>query len=185
MDNYKKSTNFQSKYHIQLFHNGYYCNNALHFYGYQTDEFYNDSMAISELINNSYGRLLNKDFICVGQDIFGNQFVGTDAKYYFLNIETAELDYMADNIKQLINAIYENVEYYSGHVLTSDLSENQIVQLASGFRLCPRKPFVIGGDFTIQNLYLLNTMKCLDYNFDIASQILNIPDGKEVKLVFK
>ena len=41
----------------------------------------------------------------------------------------------------------------------------------------PKKPFVLGGEYRIENLYLLNAVKAMHLRANLAVQIKNLPDG--------
>ena len=48
-----------------------------------------------------------------------------------------------------------------------------------------KKPFVIGGEYVIENFYALTFPRYLEYNGDIAKQIAHLADGQKVKIVIK
>ncbi|HKJ51573.1 MAG TPA: SMI1/KNR4 family protein, partial [Gammaproteobacteria bacterium] len=55
-------------------------------------------------------------------------------------------------------------------------------QLPARKRLVPKIPFVAGGEFSIENLFLIDAVEGMKYRADIAIQIKDLPDGTQVKL---
>jgi hypothetical protein len=49
-------------------------------------------------------------------------------------------------------------------------------------RLLPKLPFVLGGEYNLDNLYLANSVEGMRFRGSIARQIQNIPDGNKVVL---
>jgi hypothetical protein len=54
--------------------------------------------------------------------------------------------------------------------------------LAEGQRLVPVKPFVLGGDFALENLRSMTAVESMQYRADLASQLRGVPDGTVVEL---
>ena len=52
--------------------------------------------------------------------------------------------------------------------------------LSQGYRLSPIKPFVLGGEYVNQNLFLNKYIDNLELNSSIALQIYGLPDGQKV-----
>jgi hypothetical protein len=50
-----------------------------------------------------------------------------------------------------------------------------------GKRLIPRIPFVLGGKYTIDNLYLLDAATGMNLRADLAKEIINLKDGEKIK----
>lgn len=43
-------------------------------------------------------------------------------------------------------------------------------------------PFVLGGEFSLDNLYLFSSVKNMRSRGNIANQILDLPDGMEIQI---
>jgi hypothetical protein len=161
---------------------GYYFGNSLHFYGCNTLEKWDDICYINEIFKSTYSVLIGKDIECFAEDIFGNQFCIILDQFYFLNIETAEISFISSNLNDFLSSLYNDVTFYSGYNLTNDMNKYDIISLSNGHRLCPRKPFVIGGDYETKNLFLSNFNTNLETNFSFAKQVYNLPDGQDVEI---
>jgi hypothetical protein len=48
--------------------------------------------------------------------------------------------------------------------------------------LIPKVPFVLGGEYSVDNLYDADAVSALLYRGDVAAQIRHLPDGATVKL---
>jgi hypothetical protein len=53
--------------------------------------------------------------------------------------------------------------------------------LATGHRLVPKKPFVLGGDYQIKNLYSCEAVAGMRARGNLARQIADVPDGTPIK----
>jgi hypothetical protein len=49
-----------------------------------------------------------------------------------------------------------------------------------GQRLVPKKPFVLGGEYAINNLYALDATVSMRFRGELAVQIRDLPDGTTV-----
>jgi hypothetical protein len=54
--------------------------------------------------------------------------------------------------------------------------------LAVTEHLAPRLPFILGGEFEVDNLYAADAVKDLEWRAQLAVQLRDLPDGAEVKL---
>jgi hypothetical protein len=43
-------------------------------------------------------------------------------------------------------------------------------------------PFVLGGEFVLDNMYMADAVEGMRFRADIARQIKDLPDGAEIKL---
>ena len=54
--------------------------------------------------------------------------------------------------------------------------------LKAGHRLAPKLPFVLGGEFTVENLYEAEQVGLMRFRGSLARQIRDVPDGAKVTL---
>jgi len=81
-----------------------------------------------------------------------------------------------------LSVLLNDVNYFTGVELAKELIENKREDLSAGFRLCPKMPFVMGGEYKLDNLYLKLFDKNLSYNAAIARQVICLEDGQKVQL---
>lgn len=154
--------------------NGFYAfEGALHFFSSKEHKNYN-------IWKKSYKGLAD-DIFCFGEDAFGNQFSIKDDSIYFFDAETAETEFIANNFEEWAKLILDNYNFHTAFPLMHKWQiKNGIVPLNS--RLVPKKPFVMGGKYDIDNLYDLDSIKSMQLRGKIAYQIKNLPDGSTVKI---
>lgn len=172
-------------YKVLNIRNGFYAfESALHFFS-ATEESHKETIDINEwnrddLWKKEYGDLADSLF-CFAEDLFGCQFCIKDGEIYLFDPETGELEQIANDFEGWARVILNDCDFMTGFPLAHEwqVKHNKI---PDGKRLIPKKLFVLGGDFSIDNLYLSDAVQGMKYRADIASQIRNLPDGTESKL---
>ena len=114
------------------------------------------------------------------EDVFGGQFCIKDEKICTFDPETAALAYLAEGIEGWAAAIINDYEVLTGYPLAHQW-QVQYGQLPPKKRLLPKIPFVVGGAFRLDNLYLADTVEGMKFRAVIACQIKDLPDGAEIK----
>ncbi|MDG4556295.1 MAG: SMI1/KNR4 family protein [Candidatus Contendobacter sp.] len=114
------------------------------------------------------------------EDVFGGQFCIKDGQVYTFDPETGGLDYLADDIEGWAKAIISDYEVLTGYPLAHQW-QKQHGQLPAKRRLLPKMPFVAGGEFMLDNLYLADAVEGMKFRADIANQIKDLPDGAQIK----
>lgn len=115
------------------------------------------------------------------EDVFGGQFCIKDNKVCIFDPETGALEYLADDIESWVKMILSDYEALTGYPLAHQWQKKN-GQLPTGKRLLPKVPFVLGGEFVLDNLYLADAVEGMRFRADIASQIKDLPDGAQIKL---
>ncbi|CAN1596819.1 SMI1/KNR4 family protein [Pseudomonas sp. B21-028] len=115
------------------------------------------------------------------EDIFGGQFCIKDSKVYIFDPETGSLEYLADDIESWAQMLLSDYEVLTGYPLAHQW-QKQNGQLPAGKRLLPKVPFVLGGEFVLDNLYMADAVEGMRFRADIASQIKELPDGAQIRL---
>lgn len=163
--------------------NGFYAfENALHVFPSGCSDLYVDL----ETWNNpnswrKYYWELVKDSLFFAEDVFGVQFCICDGKIQKFDPEAGEFEDMAENLEEWATKILEDPEYEIGYKLVQAWQQ-QNGSLLSGSRLLPKTPFIFGGEYKINNLYMLDSLKAMEFRADIWRQIRDLPDGTEIKL---
>jgi SMI1/KNR4 family protein SUKH-1 len=169
---------------IESKNGGFFYSQALHIYGYSNVHKFNDIAYINSLLQGEFGGLFN-DLISFGQDLFGNQFCFDIAKnnIVFFDSETGERGVIASDYVDWIKILGERLEYFTGiNVLASWLLINQLL---FNQRLCPKIPFVLGGEFKVDNLYAGQFPDFISAYANIAKQVKALAEGTKVKLNIK
>jgi len=114
------------------------------------------------------------------EDVFGGQFCIKNEKIYTFDPETGSLDYLAEDIEGWAKAILDDYEVLTGYPLAHQW-QIQHGALPSKKRLLPKIPFVAGGEFVLENLYLADIVKGMKFRAFFANKIKNLPDGSQIE----
>jgi len=159
---------------------GFFYDYSLQIYSIDTSFEFHNIMKINEVIKKEYGRIINEDFF-FGQEILGNQYGYSKAGIVFFNAETGEREKIANNFDEWIDVLKSDLDYLTGKNVAKSWNISN-VSLKADERLYPKKPFVIGGEFKIENLFPLRYPKYIAAYANIANQIYNLPDGTKITL---
>lgn len=165
---------------IKHINGGYFFNKSLLIYGFGVVPKYASFIDLNLLINSLYNSFVPKAQYW-GCDFLGNQFAFFENSVCFFNIETRQFQVLSKTFEEWLDVIYNDLDYYTGQSLVVKW-EKKNKKLDFGERLCPKKPFVIGGEYVLDNLFALNIESLIKYNYEIASQICNLPDGTKIQL---
>lgn len=123
----------------------------------------------------------NTDHIfCFAENVFGEQFCISQNTINRFDPETTELEVIAKSIDEWAKNIIDDYDYLTGYSISNNWQQiNGVIKPYN--RLIPKIPFVLGGDFKIQNLYSANALKGMHSRANIANQIHDLPDGSKIK----
>jgi hypothetical protein len=123
---------------------------------------------------------LDNGCLFFAEDVFGGQFCIKGNQVYTFDPETGALDYLADDMEGWAKAIISDYEVLTGYPLAHQWQQ-QNGQIPARKRLLPKMPFVAGGEFTLDNLYLADAVDGMNFRADIANQIKDLPNGAQIK----
>jgi hypothetical protein len=135
---------------------------------------------VKETWLEGYGEAIPAGALAFAMDLFGNQFMVVQGGVYLFNIETAELEHVADSLEGWAEQIL-NDGYWSGCSLYAAWLEEK-GEIPKNHRLAPKILFMMGGKFTISNLYPNSVAKIIAFSIDIFHQTKDIPDGTQIKI---
>ena len=160
---------------------GFFFSQALVLYPHTQTHEYPDIENVNRSLKEEYGNHLT-NLISFGEDIFGNQFC-FDAhreEIVFFNIEDASKNLMGKTFEDWVDCFTKDFDYYSGFTYALEWQKEN--RLKPDQRLCPKKPFTIGGDYNVSNFYASDYPKFIKINASIAKQLHDLPDGTDVRL---
>lgn len=131
----------------------------------------------------NYKISLSKAFF-FAEDVFGVQFCILNDEINSFDPETGEFNVVAKNLEDWAGWILEDSKTRTGWPMAHFWQLRQ-GPLKPGMRLLPKVPFVLGGQFTIENLYVLNDTEGMRFRASIANQLRDCPDGTKVVLDIK
>lgn len=160
--------------------NGFYVfENSLMFYPSSIQKEYGIE-AINDNIVMLY-HLEKNTCLFFAQDIFGNQFCLQENKIFLFDVETSELEFIAHTFEEWSALVLTDYNYWTGYQIAHEWQKNNGI-LDINERLAPKIPFVLGGEYKIENITKTGLIDSLKFRSNLASQILNLPDGAQIKL---
>jgi hypothetical protein len=127
-----------------------------------------------------YGGLADSSF-CFAEDAFANQFVvDLEGAVSTFNPETGEVEKLASSIEEWANQILENFDQLTGYSL-AHAWQQMYGRLLPRFRLMPKQPFVLRGEYTVANLVAVDGVRVMRNLGNLARQIHDLPDGAKIQ----
>ena len=121
------------------------------------------------------------DVVFFAEDLFGNQFGMRGPSVVGFDPETGAFSAMAANLEEWASNVLGDYNLWTGCSLAREWQKKH-GSIPFGSRLLPITPFILGGDFEVGNLQLMNALDGMKYRASIARQISELPDGATVKL---
>jgi hypothetical protein len=94
--------------------------------------------------------------------------------------ETGEMSAIANDLEGWPNRLLTEYVLLTGYPLLSKWQEKN-GPLPIGTRLMPKTPFVLGGAYSLGNLYSLQADRAMRTRGNLARQLKNLPDGSQVE----
>ena len=170
----------RSYVNLMLKRNGLICfESALQIYPFDKS-----NMSLKNINNNEIWKkylFINHSYFCFAQDLFGLQFCFTNQGIEIFNTETGEFSFLTDTFENWIQMILNDYNYLTGYEIGHEW-QKKFRKLQLSERLNGKIPFVLGGSYSIENLYPINLINLLDFRADLANQIYNLEDGQQIIL---
>ena len=112
--------------------------------------------------------------------MFGQQFAVFDGKVAVFEPETGNLEIVASSIEQWASKILDDHNYMTGYSLAHEWQLNH-GPLHPRHRLVAKQPFVLGGEFSVENLASLDSLQMMKTLGNLARQIQDVPDGGQIR----
>lgn len=116
------------------------------------------------------------------EDAFGVQFGLKGGAVLQFDPETAELGECAPTLLEWARAISEDPDFFTGRPVLRAW-EKRHGKLAAGFRLVPKKLFMLGGEFHSENMIAKRDLEGMLIRAELWSKTRDIPDGQP--LIFR
>lgn len=162
--------------------NGFYAfERALHLFPSASNqvEIGLDDWNSPSLWRSEYGEM-TKDCLFFAEDIFGSQFCIKDQEIHLFDPETGSLEHVANSLEHWAQRIIQDTNFMTGQSLASTWQKEHGL-LPPNKRLLPKIPFVCGGSFELENLYVSCSAKGMKFRASIANQIKDLPDGAQIQ----
>jgi len=163
--------------------NGFYAfESALHVFPLNGDE---SKISIEKWNSNGLwkdeynGNLENITFYA--EDLFAGQFGIQENKIVRFDPEVGEINTFSGDLVEWAEKILDDYDCETGYPLATDWQKRNGI-LQPGFRLLPKIPFVLGGEYEVENLYATEAVAGMYLRADIWRQIKDLPDGTDIEL---
>lgn len=115
------------------------------------------------------------------EDVFGVQFCLWRDRVGAFDPESGEIEEVASDLFDFGNKLASDGSYLSGGPILVEW-EKKYGKLLPGERLLARVPFVLGGEFEIDNMARIGDVRGMINRAGIANQIMGVPDGDSITL---
>ncbi|MDB5335767.1 MAG: hypothetical protein JWN70_1386 [Planctomycetaceae bacterium] len=115
------------------------------------------------------------------EDIFGNQFGLRGQEVVSFDPEVGESAHIASSLDSWAEQLLMNFELLTGYPL-AHAWQRAFFPLQLGSRLVPITPFVLGGEFAVDNLRVVTDVAGMRSRAALAVQIRDLPDGTPIQL---
>lgn len=114
------------------------------------------------------------------EDALGNQFCLHDARVRSFDAETGEMSDLADDLERWASQILKDYAVLTAYPLMHQWqTKNGALPVRK--RLMPKTPFVLGGNYSLDNLYALDSVTAMRTRGNLARQLKDLPDGARVE----
>jgi hypothetical protein len=136
-----------------------------------------------DLWRGHYGDLAN-GHVFFAEDVFGGQFSLSGGGVVTWDPETGESETLARDVEGWASALLDDFEGLTGQPLAHEWQKANR-PLALGERLVPVTPFVLGGEFSIENLRAMeDAVAAMRVRGDVAVQLAGLPEGATVRVKY-
>jgi hypothetical protein len=125
------------------------------------------------------GTPLPSNALFFAEDAFGGPFALDSAGVLAVNPETGESERIAADLEGWAQAILDDPAFLTGHTLARDWQQAHGA-LGVGQRLVPATPFVLGGDYSVENLVAYEAPRGMRARGGLARQLVDVPDGTSI-----
>jgi len=115
------------------------------------------------------------------EDAFGFPFCVEDGGIATCDAETGERKPLATSLEDWAGRLLVDWRHLTGQPVAHEW-QVRFGPLQARQRLAPRQPFVLGGDFTVENLYAEDAVELMRFRGMLATQIRDLPEGAHVRL---
>lgn len=126
---------------------------------------------------------LDRGLTFFAEDVFGCQFGLDGSAVVSFDPETAERVVIADSLEGWSARILEDYSLLTGYPLAHAWQEKHRA-IRPGYRLVPKVPFVLGGDYAVSNLVEMRDFEAMRARGALAVQIHGTADGTSIEFEF-
>ncbi len=115
------------------------------------------------------------------EEVFQDQFCLSNQGVLRFDAETGKTTFLADSIEAWAHLDLSDYSVQTGWQLAHDWQALH-GPLPLGKRLMSKMPFILGGQYTLDNLYVGHPLEGMSFKSGIAMKISDLPDGTKIRL---
>lgn len=120
-------------------------------------------------------------FTFFAEDVFGNLFAIRKGEAFSFDPETAKIAKVGNGFGGWLEYLVGDLSYATGGGVAQVYSEGN-GPIPFDMRLSPIKPFVLGGEYDLENLRPLHWEKSLEFRSEVCRQIRDLPEGANIEI---
>jgi hypothetical protein len=128
-----------------------------------------------------YRECIPDDTICFAQDLFGGQFAASERRIIRLDPESGVVANYANSLVEWAQNLLVNYSEDTGWPLAHQWQQAN-GPISPGQRLLPKRPFILGGDYLVENLTLIDAKAAMENWGRLYKSIQSVPDGQEITI---
>jgi hypothetical protein len=125
------------------------------------------------------GTPLPSDALYFAEDAFGAPFALDGRGVLTVDPETGASERIASDLEGWARAVLDDPAFLTASPLAHDWQVKHGA-LAPGQRLVPARPFVLGGEYAVDNLVAYDAARGMRVRAGLARQLVDVPDGSSV-----
>ncbi|QLB12915.1 hypothetical protein EV697_102415 [Bisgaardia hudsonensis] len=129
--------------------------------------------------NNYISSLFHTDLFFFSDNVLGEGFCFKGYEIGRFDFETCEFEFIASNMENFIKSLFSDFNYFSAYSIGITW-QRYYRKIGFDEVLMPKIPFVLGGDYDVNNLYLSTINKGLRIKNELYNKVKNINDGERV-----
>lgn len=129
-----------------------------------------------------YENDITQNLLFFAQDVFASQFAIASKGIFRFYPESGELEHHSNTLEEWATKILHDYSYEVGWNIAHDWQEQNKFSLGAEYRLLPKKPFILGGEYNVENLVAIESHKAMEKLGGLFRQIKNVPNGESVKI---
>ena len=132
------------------------------------------------LLSNHYAFQENQ--LCAfAEDLFMGQYAISEDGVVKVDLESGRLESHSDSISDWAQTILDDYNYETGYPVGEEWQKAN-GRLANGYRLLPKRPFAMGGDFVSREMVAVKSHIGLQMLVNLSNQIRHLPNGTTVTI---
>lgn len=124
----------------------------------------------------------DKLLIFFAQDVFASQFAISSNGILRFYPESGEFENHTNSLEEWAAKILNDYHYETGWEIAHEWQINNSFSLGREYRLLPKIPFILGGEYEASNMHAVKTELAMEKLGKLYMQIKSLPDGHKVKI---